>query len=260
MGGEGGFGKGSGFGDKGKGKGKYKKVPYEARRRALAARAKVKEKATSPSQTQGTIVNDPLSLALSLTLFRSPPVSACYIADSKYRKMSSVAMNALRCVQAPRMLARPVFEVGEYMCINGFGVPVMEYVDDREEMTRLYLGDVVEVVELSPKDSPFRRTVRGRIRNAHQDGWIALYDVETMENYVVSMVGHKPWVKPGEILRELIDSLEQPREPRDPPSVQRRLKMEAVDRKRPRLSIVGRRPSLSSDQIIRDLLWRSYSK
>ena len=140
-----------------------------------------------------------------------------------YDRMLILHNRALEGTLAAVSMAEPVFECGLFMVIHARGLLINSEWSDAEGGPLGYLrfGEIFAVVELSPRYdghyvAPHYEAGRVRVRVERWDGvlgYISVYNTRRMQHFAVSMDGEPPWFRPRDLLRQLMDRLQQPRLP-----------------------------------------------
>ncbi len=140
-----------------------------------------------------------------------------------YDRMLILHNRAMDGPLAAVSMDEPVFERGLFMVIHARGLLISSEWSDAEGGPLGYLrfGEIFAVVELSPRYdghyvAPHYEAGRMRARVERWDGvsgYISVYNTGRMQHFAVPMDGEAPRFRPRDLLRRLMDGLEQPRLP-----------------------------------------------
>ena len=131
-----------------------------------------------------------------------------------YDRLLTVNYMAMQGPLAAVPMAEPEFEGGLFMVIHAHGLLINSEWSHEEGGPRGYLqfGETFAVVDVSMHHEDGR--VRARVeRWDGLLGYISVYNTRCMQHFVASMEGQPPWFRPRDLLRELIEGLQQPRLP-----------------------------------------------
>ena len=140
-----------------------------------------------------------------------------------YDRMLILHNRAMDGPLAALSMDEPVFELGLFMVIHARGLLINSEWSDAEGGPLGYLrfGEIFAVVELSPRYdghyvAPHYEAGRMRARVVRRDGvagYISVYNTRRMQHFAVPIDGEAPWCRPRDLLRRLMDGLQQPRLP-----------------------------------------------
>ena len=144
-----------------------------------------------------------------------------------YDRMLILHNRAMDGPLAALPMDEPEFECGSFMVVHAIGLRINSDWSDAEGCPIGYLrfGEIFAVVELPARYdghyvAPHYEAGRMRARVVRQDGlsgYISVYNIRRMQYFAVPI--HDGWASPGDLLRGLMDGLEQPRLPVAVPSM-----------------------------------------